>query len=191
MKDLEKMRVEFEKSLKLAEIENEFESKYNVSCVVFESCGKIHVCSSGVAAFNKLAGKILRDLPADTPRVINDTAIGTDNPIEELYKLESHRGYKDSCSILSIEFAHKGIWYTISLKIDGVEALEQFFNVGYIKMGDTEISTYKPIRNGRLVEDLDIPCRTFKCSQKTYYGGRYVCTDHEAIRDIIGTIKQF
>lgn len=191
MKDLEKMRAEFEQKLKLAEIENEFEGKYHVSCVVFESGGNIHVCSHGTVDFNNIAGEILRDLPADTPHIINDTAIGTNNPIEELYKLESHRGYTDSFSKLNVKFANKGIWYTITLKIDGVEALEQFFNAGYRKMVDTEISTYRPIRNGRLVEDLNIPCRTFKCSQITYYGGHYVCTDHEAIRDIIGTIKQF
>lgn len=187
MKDLEKMRKDFEQKLRFAEMENEFENKYGIKCHVFESMGQI-LCTCKTDS-NQIAGRILRDIPADK-EVFLDRSATNKGENKYFYHLTSSRGYSDSKSTLRIEFVSGEIMYWIELPINGNDAIEHFFDDGMRKMADHELNTYKPVRRGRICREYELPCKRFKFSHYIQYsGGNFVAQNHSAIDEIVNALK--
>lgn len=185
MKDLKKMRENFERDLKLARVENKFEKRFGTSCHVWNFYGETHV--SVKENDIKKVGKILKKIVADKMFVVNDTANGQKNPVESFYRIRSHRGYSDTFSELEIKFYSEGICYTITMKIDGI--LNEFFTDSFREMSSSELSTYKPSRGGMLLANVKLPCKKFNCAQIEYSGGSFVCCDEETITQIVNALK--
>lgn len=187
MNDLEKMRKDFEQKLRFAEMENEFETKFGISCHVFES-GNIILCTCKTDD-NAIAGRILRKFPADKEMFLDRSATN-DGENKHFYHLTSSRGYRDSKSTLKVEFFNNGIEYWVEVPIDGNEAIEKFFENGMRKMADFELSTYKPVRRGHICREYELPCKRFKFSHYiSYSGGNLVAQNHSAIDEIVNALK--
>ena len=187
MKDLEKMRKDFEQKLRFAEMENEFEAKFGISCHVFES-GNDLLCTCKTED-NAIAGRILREFPADKEILLDKSAVRSGEN-KHFYHLTSIRGYSDSKSSLKIEFIHEGIMYWVEVPINGNEAIEKFFDDGMRKMADHELSTYKPVRRGHICREYELPCKRFRYSSYIQYsGGHFVAQNHSAIDEIVNALK--
>lgn len=187
MKDLEKMRKEFEQKLRFAEMENDFEQKFGISCHVFECMGKI-LCTCKTDN-NEIAGRILREIPAEKELFLDKTATNKGEN-KHFYHLTSSREYHDSKSTLKIEFVSGEIEYWVEVPIDGNEAIDKFFDSGMRKMADHELSTYKPVRRGRICREYELPCKRFKFSHYIQYsGGHFVAQNISAIDEIVNALK--
>lgn len=188
MNDLEKMRKEFEKKLRFAELENDFENKYGISCHIFESM-RSTLCTCKTDN-NEIVGKILREIPADK-EVFLDKSATNDGENKHFYHLTSSRGYSDSYSTLRIWFVSGGIEYWVEVPINGNEAIEKFFDDGTRKMASHELSTYKPVRRGHICREYELPCKRFKFSNYIQYsGGNFVAQNHSAIDEIVNALKK-
>lgn len=187
MKDLEKMRKDFEQKLRFAEKENEFEAKFGISCHIFESGNEV-LCTCETED-NAIAGRILREFPADKEIFLDKSATNSGEN-KYFYRLTSSRGYSDSKSSLKIEFVSAGIRYWVEVPINGNEAIEKFFDNGMRKMADHELSTYKPVRRGHICREYELPCKRFRYSSYIQYsGGHFVAQNHSAIDEIVNVLK--
>lgn len=186
MKDINKIREEYEIKVKQAEIANNFEAVYNIEPIVFKSSGKTFV---SVSVDNATAKRILSDLQPEKEMLVNDTATGQKKPVYSLYRLDSNRGFSDRFSTLEIRFFNNGLCYWLKLQINENSVLDPFFNDGVRNIADFERSTYKPTKRGICVRNYDIPCKRFKGDYIAYVGGHYVSTDLKVINDIIEAIK--
>lgn len=187
MNDLEKMRKDFEQKFRFAEMENEFETKFGVSCNVFKSGGVV-LCTCKTED-NAIAGRILREFPADK-EIFLDRSASHDGENKYFYHLTSSRCYSDSKSILKVKFFNNGIEYWVEVPINGNEAIEKFFDDGTRKMASHELSTYKPVRRGRVCKEYDLPCKCFRFSNSINYSGGYiVAQNHSAIDEIVNALK--
>lgn len=190
MKDLEKLKSEFEKKYKLAEIENQMEERFGCEFMVIE-----RLRNDGARIIAKtddahIAGKMLKDFPADTERPLNASARDPKGTIFGLYNARAERGFSDGYTKLIISWFHKNDEYEFNLKIDGNDLLEQFFINDRRKMSRIECDTYKPLRRGRIVRDMDLPIKRFLCDQIRYEGGHQSATEPERIEEIINAIKE-
>lgn len=186
MRNLEAIREKYEKEIRLAKIENSFEEKLGNPCRVFESIGKTFVA---IEVSNAIAGRILREYPPTAIFQINSTATGSEKPINDNYRLESYRGWHDLFSTLKVEYCSGDIWFWLEIRINDNEVLTPFFNGGEREMSGSEMDTYKPNNGSRLYQSYKLPCMRFKSEQISYYGGRFVCTNHETIKEIIEALK--
>lgn len=188
MKDLEKMKQEFEEKIELAKLANMFEEKFGVEPQTFATGkSKFITCSTN----NLQAAKIFKALQPDEDVLLNGTAGGQKNEIWAKYRLQSYRDYHSQFSTLRIEFKCKGITYWIYLRIDDNEALEKYFTKGMRGLSSSELSTYKPTKNGILCQEYQIPCRAWQCDQIAYHGGYFVALDEYTIQDVIESIINF
>lgn len=185
MKDIEKMRAEFEEKIRLAEMENEFETRYGIKVGVFHSNGydMVHIeCD------NETAKRVLNEFEADT-----EWAIDHERDSKHMYKyrLCSIRRYSDQYSKLEIEFINKGVKYWIDLAIDGNELLLPFFKGTRRKITETEFSTWHPMNeHGYYDPNMLIPQMSFNSQNvKRYYGGDQLLVDPNEIEMIISAIK--
>lgn len=185
MKDIEKMKAEFEEQLRLAKIGNEFEEKFCVESTVFRSCGHDMV---HVKCTNHKACQLLNALqPTEEWHIDHDK----NSKHIDKYRLESRRGYADRQSTLEIEFVSDGILYWMTMPIDNNPLLEPFFNGTTRPIVDTELSTYHPTNSSGLLDSgLRIPKKCFKSTQViNYYGGSQLLVDPDEIDMIINAIK--
>lgn len=185
MKDIEKMRAEFEEKIRLAEMENDFENRYGIKVGVFHVNGydMVHIeCD------NETAKRVLNEFEADT-----EWAIDHERDSKHMYKyrLCSIMRYSDRYSKLEIEFINKGVKYWIDLAIDGNELLVPFFRRTHRTITETELSTWHPVNHqGTLYRDMQIPQMSFNSQNvKRYYGGDQLLVDGDEIDRIINAIK--
>ena len=200
MRDLQKMREEFEKKYKLQEMANNLEEKYGtgIEFYIFErhpKHGGYRISAhDGRGLRNKPislshARALLVDFPADKEQILNDTASGQKEPVYGLYRVCANRGYSDIFTELSVSWLSGGNEYNFTQQIDGNELLEPFFNESKRAMCDSERTTYRPHHGNTLINEMDLPIRRFKCSHISYSGGHLSATDLDAINDIIETIR--
>ena len=194
MNDLEKMRKEFESKLKLAEKENEMESRFGVEFFAINLWKK---SSMTIYPRNEadldLAKRLLNEFPADTEIALDASATNPLGNTFHKYHLSSDRGYRDQYSVLEFEWICQGDSYNMKMRIDGNEVLEQFFNNTQRNISESELSTYKPTDKWHHViydtTKVQIPQRRFNCEQIRYSGGICSATDAKFIDQIIEAIK--
>jgi len=190
MKDLEKLKSEFERKYKLAEIENQMEVKFGCEFMALE---RFKVQGSRIIAKTEdlhIAAAILKEYPADEEQSLNSSARDPKGTVFGLYHVRAERGFRDTYTKLKISWLHKGNEFEFNLKIDGNEILEQFFVNDQRKMTSIECETYKPMRRGHIVRDMDLPIKRFLCNQIAYQGGYRSATEPERIMDIVNAIKE-
>lgn len=183
------MRNEFEKKIKLAEIENQMEEKFGCEFFAFE---RYHADGLRIVARKDdihIAAELLRNYPADEEVPLNASSISK-GTVFGFYHACARRGFNDSYTKLQICWRNKGNEYEFELRIDGNEKLERFFTNDQRKMSSSEQSTYKPVRRGHIVKDMDLPIKRFLCNQIVYDGGSRSATEPEKIMEIIETIKE-
>lgn len=185
MNDINKMRADFEEKIRLAEMENDFETRYGIKVGVFnmKDYDMVHFKCD-----NETAKRLLNELEADTEWAI-DHEPNSENVSK--YRLCSSRRYSDQYSKLEIEFINKGVKYWIDLAIDGNELLLPFFKRTWRNITVTELSTWHPMTStGALDRNRQIPQMSFNSPQVIrYYGGDQLLVDEEEIENIINTIK--
>lgn len=185
MKDLQKLREEFESKLRFAEMANEFETKFGVEPQCFECFGKILItCKTDKV----VAGKILRELVADEKIVLNEVSGGSYDPFYGMYSLMVHRDYNDSDDTLRIKFHNNKIEYWVELKVGDVPEIEKYFKKGTRKLASHELSTYKPVRRGHICREYEIPCRRWICNEIAYSGGNYVALSNAMEEEIVNVL---
>lgn len=190
MKDLEKMKYEFEKKLKLAETENQMEEKFGCEFMVLE---RIFGEGKRIIAMTEdlhIGAEMLKAFPADEKMPLNATATNPKGTVTGLYNVRAERGFRDQYTKLKVRWVNKGDDYEFETRIDGNELLEQFFVNDQRKMSRIECDTYKPLRRGHIVRDMDLPIKRFLCDQISYEGGLRSATEPERIDDIINAIKE-
>ena len=194
MNDLAKMRKEFEFKLKLAEKENEMESRFGVEFFALDRWKEsgMRIYPSNEADLD-LAKRLLNEFPADTEIALDASAMNPKGDTFHKYHLRSERGYRDQYSVLEFEWICQGDSYQMKMRIDGNEVLEQFFNKAQRNISQSELSTYKPTDKWHHViydtTKVQIPQRRFNCGQIQYSGGICSATDAEFIDQIIEAIK--
>ncbi len=190
MKDLKKMKSEFERKYKLAKIENQMEEIFGCEFMVIE-----RLWNDGARIIAKtddvhIAAELLKEFPSDEKQSLNATASNPKGTIFGLYRARVERGFRDTYSKLLVSWLNKGNEYEFELKIDGNELLEQFFINAQRKMSRIECDTYKPLRRGHIVRDMDLPIKRFLCNQIAFEGGHRSATEPDRIMDIINAIKE-
>lgn len=190
MKDLEKLKSEFERKYKLAEIENQMEVKFGCEFMALE---RFKVEGSRIIAKTEdlhIAAAILKEFPADEEQSLNSSARDPKGTVFGLYHVRAERGFRDTYTKLRVSWLNGGNEFEFDLKIDGNEILEKFFVNDQRKMTRIECDTYKPIRRGHIVRDMDLPIKRFLCDQISYEGGYRSATEPERIQEIIDAIKE-
>lgn len=190
MKDLEKLKSEFERKYKLAEIENQMEVKFGCEFMALE---RFKVEGSRIIAKTEdlhIAAAILKEYPADEEQSLNSSARDPKGTVFGLYRVRAERGFRDTYTKLRVSWLNGGNEFEFDLKIDGNEVLEKFFVNDQRKMSSSECETYKPLRRGRIVRDMDLPIKRFLCDQIAYAGGYRSATEPERIQEIIDAIKE-
>lgn len=190
MKDLEKLKSEFDKKLKFAEIENQMESKFGCEFMVLGRINKEGVRIIAKTDDLHIASELLKEFPSDEEQVLDASARNPQGTVFGLYKAKAERGFRDTYTKLKITWLYKGNEFEFELKIDGDELLEQFFVNDQRKMTSIECETYKPMRRGHIVRDMDLPIKRFLCNQIAYQGGYRSATEPERIMDIVNAIKE-
>lgn len=192
MKDIEKMRREFERKIWCAEKSNEIEQRIGVECDIMEhgsytQKGKEWL-SFGDVNFEQ-ARKILREFPW-TERA-KRTKSATDSSVIELpHLLQLHRYPKD-CDKLEVEWIHNE--YAISLKIPikpDTKPLYEFFKADNYQLNSDSIGLYYGCVSPG---EADVLSRqhalSFKGgSQIRYQGGYFFQTDEDEAERIVATI---
>lgn len=196
MKDLQKMRDEFEKKIERERIANNLEERFGVEFYVFE---RFRANGLRILAHNDnfrdetislaLAKQLLEEFPADERLLLNATASGQKDEVHGFYHLCANRGFTAQFTSLKVHWLHKGNEYAFHLHIDGNEVLEQFFTPSTRRMDSTERETYKPTYRGHILREKDLPIMRFKCSHISYSGGHLAATDLAVIDEIISAIK--
>ena len=188
MKDLEKIKREYEEKLRLAELANNFERVTSIEPNVFHSGDYDFISVKGYDIAT--IARVLKEYPADAPIVLNASAIHIGDK-HGMYHLSSRRDYNDKASRLEIEYYNNNVKFWLDININGNEVLEQFFTDSYRTIEDTELSTYHPVNHeGKLYHDMRIPCKKFKNRNvETYYKSVEVLLDENEIDNIINAIK--
>lgn len=137
-----------------------------------------------------VASELLKAFPADEEQPLDASARNTKGTIFGPYRARAERGFKDTFTTLKISWLHGGDEYEFELKIDGSELLERFFVNDQRKMSSIECETYKPLRRGHIVRNMDLPIKRFLCAQIAYEGGYRSATEPERIMDIVNAIKE-
>ena len=199
MKDLEKMQAKFAKELEMAKVENEMEERFGIHFQVLEMLrgDGLRIIARGEGQYGLSvdhitlheAACLLCAFDADTEQPLDATATNPRGNVRGLYHVRAERSFRASYTLLRIEWLHGGNNYEIGLKIDGEEMLEKYFVDSTRKMDSSERETYKPIRRGQLVQELDLPIKRFICSHISYSGGHLSATNLDVINEIIETIK--
>lgn len=190
MKDLQKMRSDFEEKWKFAEMENMMEQRFGCEFMVL---GRIHRNGARIIAKTEdahIASELLKAYPADEEQPLNASARDPKGTIFGLYHVRAERGFRDQYTKLRVTWLHDGNEFEFDLKIDGSELLEKFFVNDQRKMTRIECDTYKPLRRGHIVRDMDLPIKRFLCDQIAYEGGYRSATEPERIQEIIDAIKE-
>ena len=184
------MKSEFEKKLKFAEIGNQMEERFGCEFMVlsriFKGGARIIAETDDV----RIASELLKAFPADEELPLDASARNTKGTIFGLYQAKVERGFKAAFTTLEISWLHGGDEYEFRLKIDGSELLERFFVNDLRSMSISECYTYKPLKQGRLVRDMELPIKRFLCNQIEYEGGYRSATEPERIMEIINAIKE-
>ena len=196
MKDLQKMREDFEKQIERERIANNLEERFGVEFYVFE---RFRGNGLRILARNNnfrdetislsSAKQLLEEFPADEQQILNDISGGQKNKVYGFYRLCADRGFSARFTSLNVDWLHKGNEYVFNLHIDGNEVLEQFFTPSTRRMDSTERETYKPTYCGHIRREMDLPIMRFKCSHISYSGGHLAATDLSIIDEIISAIK--
>lgn len=190
MKDLAKLKSEFERKYKLAEIENQMEVKFGCEFMALE---RFKVKGSRIIAKTEdlhIAAAILKEYPADEEQSLNSSARDPKGTVFGLYHVRAERGFRDTYTKLRVSWLNGGDEFEFDLKIDGNEVLEKFFVNDQRKMTRIECETYKPLRGDHIVRDMDLPIKRFLCDQVSYEGGYRSATEPERIQEIIDAIKE-
>lgn len=190
MKDLENLKRKFELEFKFAKIENQMEERFGCVFLVYKRLW--HDGARIVAKTDDahIAGELLKAFPADEEQPLNASVGNPKGTVSGMYKARAERHFNDAYTKLKITWLHKGDEFEFELKIDGSELLEQFFVNAQRQMSSIERDTYKPVRRGRIVRDMDLPIKRFLCNQIAYEGGYQSATEPERIMDIVNAIKE-
>ena len=137
-----------------------------------------------------IAAAILKEYPADEEQSLNSSARDPKGTVFGLYHVRAERGFRDTYTKLRVSWLNGGNEFEFDLKIDGNEVLEKFFVNDQRKMTRIECETYKPLRRGHIVRDMDLPIKRFLCDQVSYEGGYRSATEPERIQEIIDAIKE-
>ena len=190
MKDLEKMKSEFERKYKLAEIGNQLEERFGCEFMVIDRSKEQGARFIAETDDIHIVGDLLKAFPADKEQALNATAGEPKGTIFGLYHVYANRGFRDLYTKLQIKWLNGNNEYQCELIIDENEVLEPFFVNDQRKMSRIECDTYKPMRRGHIVRDLDLPIKRFLCNQIRYEGGYQSATEPERIEEIINAIKE-
>lgn len=190
MKDLERMKSEFEKELKFAQIGNQMEERFGCEFAVLERFKKEGARIIARKEDIHVASELLKAYPADEEQSLDASARNPQGTIKGLYHVRAERGFRDMHTTLEVCWLHQGNQYEFRLTIDGNEVLEKFFVNEQRKMTRIECDTYKPLRRGHIVRDMDLPVKRFLCDQIRYEGGISSATEPDRIKEIIDAIKE-
>ena len=190
MKDLEKLKSELEKKYKFAEIENQMEEKFGCQFMVFDRFRVEGYRIVAKAEDMHIAAALLKEYPADQEQPLDSSARNPKGTIFGPYHVRTERGFRDTYTKLKVSWINGGNEYSVDLKIDGNEILEKFFVNDQRKMTRIECDTYKPLRRGHIVRDMDLPIKRFLCNQIAYEGGYRSATETDRIMEIINAIKK-
>lgn len=191
MTDLKKMRSEFEKKYRLAEVGNKMEEAFGCEFYVFDR----FVGNDGarIVARTKdahIAAKLLKAYPADEMISLNASASEPQGTKFGYYHVTAKRGFRDTYTSMQVQWLHGGDLFEFELPIDGNVLLEPFFYNDKRTMSRSERDTYRPDRNGQLINNMDLPIKRFICEHISYQGGYQSATDTDEIDNIIETIKK-
>lgn len=184
------MKQEFEAEYKCALIENQMEERFGCEFMVlgrFKAEG-VRIIARNVDAH--IAAELLKAFPADQEKPLDPTARNPKGTVFGLYRLSAERGFTDQFTKLKVQWICNDQEYEFELRIDGSVLLEQFFVNDHRKMSRIECDTYKPIRRGHIVREMDLPIKRFLCNQIAYEGGHRSATEPERIQEIIDAIKE-
>ena len=190
MNDLQKLKSKLEKKYKFAELENQMEERFGCEFLVFERFREDGARVVAKTEDAHIASELLKAFPADKELALNCTAREPKGTIFGLYQARAERGFRDTYTRLKISWLHDGDEYQFELRIDGSELLEPFFTNELRKMSSIECDTYKPLKRGHIVRDMDLPIKRFLCDQIAYEGGYRSATEPERIMDIVNAIKE-
>ena len=176
MKDIEKMRQEFERKIKCAEMSNKIEAEVGIECSVMEngSCtqkGKEWLSFSKVT--KEQAGKILKMFPW-TERSKTRGHNGKD--IEISYVLSTSRSPKDMFTTLDISWIHNEWAISMNLPIDPTDhILMQYFKRDSYEIDDSTIGLYFGAVSEREKGYLkNVSLLSFNCGDVVrFYGGHH------------------
>ena len=203
MKDLEEIKARYEKELakelELAELSNKYEKLLGIEVGATRMWSGIlqvsPVCEDKeyglLVNFTTphIGGIMLRNINPDEKIILDDTA-GKKGGVSGFYKLTAICGFRNSYTLLTVEWISKGVSFSFSLKINGEKILEPFFFESTRKMSSSERDVYKPVtRYGHIAKSLDLPIMRFHCSHITFSGGYLRATDVDEINEIIEAIK--
>ena len=189
MKDLQKMKNDFEKELKLAEIENHMEQRFGCEFMVLGRFNKEGARIIAKTEDTHVAAELLKAFPADEEQPLDASGHNPNGTISGLYHVRAERGFRDPYTKLRVSWLCSGNEYEFSLKIDGNELLERFFVNDHRKMTRSECDTYRPLRGDCIIRDMDLPIKRFLCDQIIYDGGYRSATEPDRIMEIIEAIK--
>lgn len=140
MKDLAKMREEFEMKIKYAEMENEVEQKlgFDGFCVIGNSLtqgGKMHTYFRDKLDLDK-ARMVLKEFqPTEKVKV-------SGRDIELTYLLKTHRYPNEPKTVLTIEWISGEFDLSISMWIDDKEILLPYFRVDWYEIDNHDIGLF-------------------------------------------------
>ncbi len=174
MKDIAKLREEYDRKLKYAEYENELEERVGVSCSIIGSSltqkGKTHVYFGSLS--KEQTSRLLKEMPS-TEDALTSGRGGVKMALPHI--LSVSRSPREAHTMLEMEWIH-GEW-DISLKMpldpgDGV--LMQYFRQGLYEIDNATIGLFygavSPREKSRL---KDVPYLTFNSGDIIRYkGGR-------------------
>lgn len=193
------MQAKFVKELEMAKVENEMEERFGIHFQVLEMLrgDGMRIIARGEGQYGLSvdhitmhdAACLLCAFGADTEQPLDASATNTSGTVRGMYRIMAERSFRASFTSLRIVWLHGGNSYEIGLKIDGEEMLEKYFVNSTRKMDSSERETYRPIRRGHLVRELDLPIKRFVCSHISYSRGYQSATDLDVINEIIETIK--
>lgn len=187
MKDIEKMKRDFEQSLKCAELENWLEEEIGCTFSVYYWNGCTHANARGITI--QQAAKFLRRYPATKDMPLDSSSVNLDGTIRYKYKVSATRRFNDEYTTMRVEWynseAHN---YSFEMKVDGTK-LERYFNDSTRQMSSCEQSTYKPTKHGKLVYDVTLPIKRFRGEHIEYQGGEQSLVDINEIEKIIIYLK--
>lgn len=192
MKDIEKMRAEMEKKIRLAEISNEIEEKVGIECSVLgepaTQKGKTWLNFGEVS--KEQAAKILKMFP--WTEKAKRTRSASDNSVLEMnYLLETKRYPKEPLTKLSIEWIHDEYFISLGIRIrPDDEALMGYFKMNWFTIDDSTIGLYFGAVSPRDKVNLSRQwVLSFNCgSQIRYYGGSFLQTSEGHAECIVSEI---
>ena len=115
MKDLQKMREDFEKQIERERIANNLEERFGVEFYVFE---RFRGNGLRILARNNnfrdetislsSAKQLLEEFPADEQQILNDISGGQKNKVYGFYRLCADRGFSARFTSLNVNWFYKG-----------------------------------------------------------------------------------